>query len=205
MRYVIYLLIAGNLFAIGIGLLLMLAPERLAGWFGPGARWFSLRRLTKPLDVTRDTERALLRRPAVLGAVLVASAVLILIKGVPLVASVGSADGGRMLAQLFGAVQWPPQLWQTLWASLVAFVALGAVLALGVGALALLDGERLKAVSALANRWVSTRQATRPISVRLVTLDQLLAGRPRLWGGVIALAGLYAVAVLAWFARAVTG
>jgi hypothetical protein len=38
-----------------------------------------------------------------------------------------------------------------------------------------------------------------------VTLDQLLAGRPRLWGGVIALAGLYAVAVLAWFARAVTG
>src|SRR4030067_324672 len=60
-RYLILLLIAGNLFALAVGVMMLLAPARLNAWFNVTDRLISMRRLTKPLDGMRDTDATLFR------------------------------------------------------------------------------------------------------------------------------------------------
>jgi hypothetical protein len=201
MRYFLYFLIAGNLLALVIGTLLLTRPQRLAGWVGAGARWLTLRRWLKPLEIPRDADRTLLAYPRLLGALLFASGLFILIQGAVFVSHYTAVEGGRLLAQFFRPSPLAPAVWETLWAALMAVIAIGAVLATVIGATALLRGDRLKAWSATANRWVSTRQAAKPLTRPHTGIDHALSARPRLWGGAIALAALYVLAVLIYFAR----
>jgi hypothetical protein len=201
MRYFLYFLIAGNLLALVIGTLLLARSQRLAGWVGEGARWLTLRRWLKPLEIPRDVDRTLLAYPRLLGAVLLASGLFILIQGTVFVSHYTAIEGGRLLAQFFRTPQWAPAAWETLWAALMALIAIGALLATIIGATALWRGDQLKAWSATANRWVSTRQAAKPLTRPHTGIDHALSARPRLWGGVIVVAALYVLAVLIYFAR----
>lgn len=201
--YLIVLLIFGNVFALVIGVLMLAAPQHLSAIFKFSNRWISTRKLTKLLEQPRPTERAMLRYPRVLGAILLASALLILIKGANFITSMSAADGGKMLAQLYGDAKISSGAWETLWISLIAFIVIGAVTAIMVGLMALFRLDWLRHWSGSANRWVSTRRLTKPLDVPHYQLDELVSARPRLWGGVITALSLFSALVLWWFVRGI--
>lgn len=197
--YLVMLLIVGNVFAFGIGVLMLAAPQELKAVFKFSNRWISTRKLTKPLAKPRHAEHAMLRYPRLLGSVLLASAALILIKGMIFVTGMGVAEGGRLLARLYGSADVSSGLWESLWISLVAFVMLGALTAVGVGLMAWFRPGLLKHWGKSTNRRVSTRKLTKPLDTPHYHLDKLVLARPRLWGGVITVLALFSAVVLWWF------
>lgn len=196
--YLVVLLVIGNVLAFGIGVLMLAAPQQLAAIFKFSNRWISTRKLTKPLKKPRPTERALLRYPRALGAILLASAVLILIKGAIFATDMSVAGGGRLLARLYGATGNAVALWETLWISLIAFVMLGALTALVVGLTSWFWPGRLKRWGKSGNRWISARKLTKPLEIPHYHLDKWVMARPRLWGGVISVLALFSAVALWW-------
>jgi hypothetical protein len=197
--YLIVLLIIGNVFAFGIGVLMLAAPQQLSAVFKFSNRWISTRKLTRPLEKPRQTERAMLRHPRMLGAILLASAALILIKGTIFVTGMSAAEGGRLLARLYGNAGNSGGLWESLWISLVAFIMLGALTAVVVGLMSLFRLDQLRRWAGSINRWVSTRKLTKPLEKPHYHLDKLVLAQPRLWGGVITVLALFSAVVLWWF------
>ncbi|MHB1142081.1 MAG: hypothetical protein ACYC1T_10005 [Sulfuricaulis sp.] len=194
--YLVMLLIVGNVLAFGIGVLMLAAPQQLSAVFKFSNRWISTRKLTKPLEKTRQTENAMLRYPRALGAVLLASAALILIKGTIFVTGMSVAEGGRLLARLYGNTGDSGGLWESLWISMVAFIMLGALTAVVVGLMSMFKPGQLRRWAGPINRWISTRKLTKPLDTPHYQLDKLAAARPRLWGGVITALALFSTLVL---------
>lgn len=199
--YLVLFLICGNVFALFIGVLMLVAPRWLGQLFGTTNRWISTRRMTRPLDTPHPTDRAMLRYPRVLGAILLASAALILIKSAIFISGVSIADGGRLLARLYTGTKLPDGAWESLWLSLIGVIMLGAVLAVVVGLMALFRLGWLTRWAELLNRWVSTRKATKPLEMPRYALDNIVSAKPRLWGGVIAVLALFSTVILWWFLR----
>jgi hypothetical protein len=181
MQYLTWFLIGGNLIALVVGMLMFIAPARLDRWMGVSARWFSTRKLLKPLEIPRDADRILLNYPRILGGILILGAAFILIHGGSVVGKIGTEQGARYLALFFSGTKLPPSAWESLWISLVAVICIGA--------------------SAVANRWLSTRQASKPLDTPYYGVDSLVRAKPRLWGGVIVFLAAYSLVVLVWFTR----
>jgi hypothetical protein len=197
--YLILFLIFGNLFAFFIGVLMIAAPQRLGHLFRISNRWISTRRMTKPLEKPRQADRAMLRYPRVLGAIMLASAALILIKGIIFISGVSTADGGRLLARLYSGVNLSAVAWEVIWVTLITIILLGAILAIAVGLMSLFKLGQLKHWAESANRWVSTRQLTKPLDMPHYHLDKMVSAKPQLWGGVITALALFSSLVLWWF------
>jgi hypothetical protein len=194
--YLILILIFGNLFAVGIGVTMFAAPQRLGAVFKFSNRWISTRRVTKSLDTPHQTDRVMLRYPRVLGAIMLASATLILIKGTIFVSHMSIADGGKLLVQFYHGTILSNSLAEALWLSLIAIILLGAVLAAAVGLMSLFKLGLLKFCAESVNRWISTRQLTKPLDMPHFHLDRLVSDKPRLWGGVITALALFSTIVL---------
>ena len=197
--YLILFLIFGNLFAFFIGVLMIAAPQRLGDLLRISNRWISTRRITKPLEKPRQADRAMLRYPRVLGAIMLASAALILIKGIIFISGVSAADGGRLLARLYSDVNLSAVAWEIIWVTLITIILLGAILAIAVGLMSLFKLGKLKHWAESANRWVSTRQLTKPLDMPHYHLDKMVSAKPQLWGGVITVLALFSSLVLWWF------
>ncbi len=197
-HYLILLLIVGNLFAIVMGVLLMAAPERMAALRDLSNRWVSTRQLTKPFDVPHETDQAMLRYPRTLGAIMLASGTLILIKGGLFVYGMSVTEGGRLLAHFFGVRNFNLGVWESLWLSLMSVIMLGALLALLVGVLSLFMTPALERIVKSANTWLTVRRTLKPLAKPNYKLDRMVTGNPQLWGGAIVVVALYAVAILWW-------
>jgi hypothetical protein len=141
----------------------------------------------------------MLRYPRVLGAIMLASAALILIKGLIFISGVSAADGGRLLARLYSGVSLPTGAWEFIWITLITVILLGAILAIVVGLMSLFKLGKLKHWAESANRWVSTRQLTKPLDMPHYHLDKMVSAKPQLWGGVITALALFSSLVLWWF------
>lgn len=202
-RWFLFLLVAGNGIAFMVGVLLWVRPQRYLRWFElKRGHPRSVRQVFKPVDIMRDTDRWLLSRPRLVGAVIVASSLFILIKGGLFVSGTSLHEGGKMLARLFGNGQrWSPQAWEYLWQNLVWLLALGAVFALVVGLVAFSRFELFQRWSDVANRWVSGRRATRDFAQPYYVPDKLVHARPRLWGVVICVTALYSFVILLWLVQ----
>lgn len=199
-RWFLYLLIAGNGIAFVVGALLWLRSERYLRWFEPTrGSPRSVRQLVKPLDLMRDTDRWLLNRPKLIGAVIVASSLYILVKGAVFVSGMSQREGGKTLERLFGAGPGRSSpVWEYLWQNLVVVLGLGVVFALVVGLLALNRFALLQNWSRTANRWVSSRRAAKDLSHPYYAPDGLVRARPRIWGAVISVAACYSAVILMW-------
>ncbi len=197
--YLILILILGNLFAFCLGVLMLVAPQRLGAIFKISNRWISTRRATKVLETPRQTDRIMLRYPRVLGAIMLASAALILIKGTIFISHVSVADGGKLLAQFYVGKTLSSSAAEVLWLSLIAIILVGAMLAMAVGLMSLFKLGKLKFWAESVNRWISMRQLTKPLDMPHYHLDKLVSGKPRLWGGVITVLALFSASVLWWF------
>ncbi len=141
----------------------------------------------------RDVDGYATRRPRWLGVLLLAGAGFILFQGSPLVWRLSVADGGRLLAGVFGNTSIPSALWEALWLSLVLLLVLGVLLTLTIGLLGLFSPAALARVHAMANRWVSTQRSSEALDAPHYALDHLIHYRPRIWGGAIVLLAGYIV------------
>jgi hypothetical protein len=197
--YLVVLLIIGNIFALIIGVLMLAAPQQLSALSKFSNRWISTHQFSEMLEKPRPAEHAMLRYPRMLGAILLASAMLILIKGTIFIAGMSAADGGKLLALLFGNANIPSGMWESLWISLIAFIALGAVLAVVVGLMSLFKLTQLKHWSEIMSRWISTSRLSKPLDTPHYHLDKLVVAQPRLWGGVITVLALFSAVMLWWF------
>lgn len=197
-------LILGNLFALAAGVALLLAPHKVVTWLGlRSAHPMSVRRATKPLEIPRDSEKVMLRYPRALGVVLLVGGVFVLIKGSLFVSALSVADGAQMLARLFPAAPFGAIGWESLWILALALILIGALLAILVGLLALIQVQTLKKLSGFTNRWISTRRVAKPASRPYYGIDRFVATHPQTLGGVIAVLALYTLAMILWFGRGV--
>jgi hypothetical protein len=202
LRVLVIVLAGGNLVALGVGALLLFKPQLTIEWLGLRSKNpTSVRRLTKVLEKQRDIDTPMMRYARPLGVLLCAGALYVLIAWSLFVAPLSLADGGHVLARMFAA-SWPPVIAEWLWSVLLISVFLGAFLALAVGALAFVRADLLARMSKIANRWVSTRQAVKSVSQPYYGIDRLIAARPQVWGGVIAVLACYTLAMIFWSSRA---
>jgi hypothetical protein len=194
-------LMAGNVFAAIVGLLMIIAPTRLASWSRVSDRWVSTRAATDTLDQMHNVDGQILSRPKLAGIIILAGAAFILIEGVFFVRRIGVDEGGRLLSEFLGGGALASGAWEALWLSLLVFLFLGALLALVVGALAVFRTDLLQQVSQQANRWVSTSGSVKALDAPHYRFDGLVRNRPRLWGTLIVLFAAYALVVLSFFSR----
>ncbi len=200
-RWLAVVLIVGNVLAFIAGLSLLVIPKRVAHWLGlRTAHPVSVRRLTKMLETPRDSERAILRYPRMLGLALFVGGIFIFLRWSSFVASLSVVEGGRMLMRLFPN-SLPAPAGEALWLTILIVILLGALLAMFVGGVALIRVQTLKKLSSFTNRWFSTRQAVKPVARPYYGIDRLVASNPQVWGGVIVLLSVYTLAMIAWFAR----
>ncbi len=200
-HFIAQLLIAGNLLALIVGVLMLVAPQRLASMFKVSDRWVSTKRTFEPLDMVHDTDNIVLRYPRVLGVILTVGAAFILIRGGIFAASLSAADGGRLLARVFGAGKIPPVVWEIFWLSMVAFIMLGALLALAVGTLSFYKKETLQRWSAIANRWVATHHIFDQLDKPNYGFNRLIHEKSKFWGACITVFSLCAIFLLIWYLR----
>lgn len=201
LQAITWILIVCDVFALLVGLMMLISPRHLDQWSRLGNTWFSTRNLLRPLDTSHDADRIMLRYPRLLGGILLASAVLIVIKGSMFANAVGTVEGGRLLARFFSGVNWAAAAWETLWASMLLLILLGALVAATIGALSLWRLDILRYWSEAANRWVSLRRSGKPLEAPRYNVDNLVRATPRIWGGVITLLALYVLVTLSWFGR----
>lgn len=200
LQFLTHLIIAGNIFALLVGLIMLVSPERLGALFKVTDRWVSTRRTFEQLDYMHDTDGVAFRYPRVLGGVLIAGALFILIKGGLFAAGTTAAAGGRLLARIFGG-RLPAPAWEVLWITLTSVVLFGALLAFAVGLLAFFRTETLQRWSELANRWVTTNRYLEPLDTPHYAINRIVHEKPRVWGGAIALAASVALVLLIWYVR----
>lgn len=196
---VVWFLIIGSAMAVAVGLLLLLAPSRLATITAITDRWISSRQIIRPMESMIDSDQYSLKHPRIFGSIISLAAVIILIKVSLLLAKVSVAHGGQLLAAIFNARNTQSPMWEVLWSSMMTIIVLGAVLALLVGLAALFKKSWLMQVSARANDWVSGRKPTKPLDIMRFGFDDYVRAHPKLWGGIIVVSGLFVVVSLIWF------
>ena len=86
-------LMAGNV-AI-VGLLMIIAPTRLASWSRVSDRWVSTRAATDSLDQMRNVDAQILSRPKLAGIIILAGAAFIFVEGAFFVRRIGVDEGGH--------------------------------------------------------------------------------------------------------------
>lgn len=201
-NFILTLLIIGNGFAVIVGIMLLLVPQRLIELARfMGNKWVSTRTFGKPLDAIHDTDTMLIRYSRTLGVALITGAAFILIQSGILVSQIGTTQGAKVLSSLFHKVNLPLALWESLWVTMLTVMFLGAILALLVGLLAMFRRDILEQISQLASRWVSMRRVLRPLEIPRYGLDNILQRHPRIWGGIITVLATYVLFVLWQYIR----
>ncbi|MDX1455141.1 MAG: hypothetical protein R3217_06785 [Gammaproteobacteria bacterium] len=168
---------------VGVGLLV--APDRMRDTMRASNQRYSLRKALKPLEIQRDADRLIYRHHRLAGALLIIAASFFLyvyLTDSPVLKIAGWLQGQLGTDGFSGTV-----------AGLGGFLAIVNFLALLLGVTLLVRPSALKPLEAVANRWVSTRQATRHLDDEINTMDGLVWQAPRFAGGLILVGALYAL------------
>lgn len=185
-------LIIGSFFALLLGLLFVLSPPRARALSHRCNRWFSLRRPTKPLEVSHDTDHYLYRHHRAFGLFILVSASYILYRFAfdfeqnSAIQTISHAVGYTVI------VEWLVE-------ALIWFILPVSVLLLLFGASMASKPSALKGAEALANRWISTRKALQPLDKQNKSLDIWVQRRPLAFGILLILAASYNLLILIVF------
>jgi hypothetical protein len=172
-------------FATGLGLLL--APTWLREHTRPLDFWHSLRPATGPLEKPRYVEGRLYHHHRLLGFLLVCGSAYTLLR-------LAMVDSQTMQAVL--PTHWDRALREISATSAYWFLGLSSVAALGVGCAVFFRPSLLKSLEAGSNRWLSTRQAAKPMDVYHNGADVWLWRHSRATGIFLLLGSVYIWGVL---------
>jgi hypothetical protein len=174
----LWLMLLGSGFTLIIGLILLVAPQRLIAQEQRLNRWISLRRSLKPLEQPRNVDAMLYRLHRPLGLFILLSCTYILYQ-------LAFHYDARAIAQLFAGRNTTDPVSEWLAQSLLLIGLLLNLLLILLGALLALQPSRLKGFESWANRWVSTRRGTQTLDRLYTPLNGLVKHYPRLLGGAI--------------------
>jgi hypothetical protein len=190
------LLIAGIvlvLVSLVTGLVFLLAPNRALGAERQADRHFSLRRMLKPLEIPRETERFFYRHHRIAGAGIVVLALaflwlyLVAGEGGRITAWAGQRVGGDLLAA-----------WAAGLGGLLVVLNIAALL---FGTVMFVRPSALKQLEALGNRWISTRRMSRSLENEHDPLGRFAGRHPRLFGVLVLIGSFFIVVNLVFMLR----
>jgi hypothetical protein len=171
-----------------VGLVLIIKPDLIIRLNRRVGKKFSLRRLTKAIEVPNNIDRVFYRHHKIIGIVvtLVASYVLYYFTFVydanAIAQMLKSHNHGQILDLLVSALR--------------LFMLVSCVVIVLLGITIFFRPSQLKSIEVWANRWISTRQATRSLSVERNQVNQLVDKYPRLIGIMIVFLSVYACLLL---------
>lgn len=189
-------LIADALYGIATALILLslatafgllAVPAQLQSLARTLDRWHSLRSTLGPLDKPHYTERRIYRHHHLFGALIVAGAGYTLLR-------LAGIDIHAIPALL--PAHWDEALRSLLAANFYWFLLLANLATLGVGLVVYFRPSLLRPLETRSNRWLSTRQAMKPLDTYHTSLNIALWRRPRRVGAFLLIGSLYLWAVL---------
>ena len=184
-------LLLGALLGVMLGLLLIFRPQLVKRLSNAANRWVTTRHLNRWLDRSFSIEHWFYQRHRATGIVIVAGATYILVYFGMLF------DKAHALQHLGGRL--PPQLLDGLLDALVLCSLVGGAVALIVGLFMWLRPSMLRGFEEQANRWVSTRRATRVLDVPHDEVDRYVTRHAQRVGWLLLLASIYLfAAMLRW-------
>jgi len=180
---VLFFLLGGvTLLAVGMGLIVN--SDRSLQLFSKMNRWVSLRRVTKPLEIMRDTRQAVQGYRYWLAAIFVFGGLF------ALYGLLAQFDAAAVIYVLgLDVLTADAALW--LVDSVRWVLIVGNLLGIVVGIMLAFFPVALVALEACGSRWTSHRQAGHGAdTMRVTTLDTWVAAQPRAAGGIIAVFAL---------------
>jgi hypothetical protein len=179
----LWLMLLGSGFTLLVGLLLLLAPQRIIAQEQRFNSWISLRRSLKPLEQPRNIDARLYRLHRPLGLFILLSCAYILYQ-------LAFHYEARVVGQLFAGRNGADPVSEWLAEALLLIGLLLNTLLILFGALLALQPSRLKGFESWANRWVSTRRGMEQLERPYHPVDTLAGHHPRLLGALILLFSL---------------
>jgi hypothetical protein len=176
-------LLVGALAGILLGLLLILKPQWVSTFNRAANRWISMRRLNQVLDRSVSVEHWFYRHHRPAGMIVMLGAVYMFVYFGLLF------DQAAAIPRLGSQV--PAQLLEGLLDALVLGALVGAVAAFMGGVFLWLRPGALRNIEARANRWVSSRRATKPLDVPRDQVDRFVMSHARRMGWLLLLGSLY--------------
>lgn len=169
------------LLAIGIGLLVNSAA--MLRFMGGMNRWVSMRQVTRPLEIPRDSRPLVLKFRYVLAAIFVVGGIF------SISALVTQYDHKAIIYAL--SLQFLRADFAGWMLDSIRWVLLaGNVAGIVVGLMLAFAPDRLMALEARGSRWFSERQVAKGADDMRIKLDPLVASYPRAAGAIILFIGL---------------
>lgn len=190
MRSAVLFLLAGSLGGLVVGALLLISPHRLRLIGNILNRWVSTRHLNRPL------ERSFTLDPWFYRYSRISAAMILLGSGYILYVFTFGLDRADAIAGLSVRFKLPPGFVAALTDALVLSALLGATLGVFVGVFLLLRPSLLRDFEQGANRWVSLRQALKPLEIQREGLDDYVFRNSRQAGVLLVLGSLYTLVLL---------
>lgn len=169
--------------AIFVSIGLIVAPDRMQRTMRASNERYSLRKALKPVEIPRDADRLVYRHHRFVGFSLVLASSFFLFT---YLTDNPQVEFAKWLAVAIGTTA----LSETLY-GLGGFLAVGNFVALILGIVLVVRPSALKPVESVANRWFSTRRASRPLDREYGQVDTLVWQSPRIAGGILLLAALF--------------
>ena len=171
-------------FCLIIGVILIVKPMLVIQWNNRFQKTYSMRQQTKVLEQTLNLDRIFYRYHRFVGSlVAVISAYIFYYFSI-----VFELD---MLAIIFPGYSTTILVIFADWLRIMMLLV--SILTFIIGTTILFRPSALKSLEAWANRWISTRQATRALTVNYQNFDQLLLSYPRLLGVAVVILSIYSV------------
>jgi hypothetical protein len=184
-------LLLGALLGMLLGLLLIFKPRLVERLNHAANRWVTTRHMNRWLDRSFSIEHWFYQHHRPTGIVIVAGATYILVYFGMLF------DKANALQHLSGRL--PARLLDGLLNALVLCALVGGVVAMMVGLFMWLRPSLLRGFEEQANRWVSTRRATKVFDVPHDEVDRYVARHAQQVGWLLLLASIYLfVAMFRW-------
>ena len=167
-----------------IGLLLLVQPSIIIRLNSQVGKKFSLRRLTKVIEVPNKVDHLFYRHHRILGTIVTLTSAYVLYYFIAIYDAAIITDYLKVSSNAI--------TYDLLINAVRIFMLISSAVILLLGVAIFIRPSQLKIVEAWANRWISTRHAARPLSVEHNQLNQLAYKYPRLTGVIIVCFSLYA-------------
>lgn len=171
-----------------VGLMLIIRPEIIVKLNQRVGKRFSLRQSTKFLEVPNNIDRIFYRHHRIIGLIVT------LVAGYVLYYFTFGYDT-VVVSEILKTYQ-HGAIMNLMIASLRLFMQVCCAVIVVLGVAIFFRPSQLKSFESWANRWISTRQASRPLSLERDQMNQLVYKYPRFSGLLIALLSIYASVLL---------
>lgn len=172
------------LLSLIVGVLLIVRPEFIIRLNTQVGKKFSLRKFTRAVEIPNNVDRVFYRHHRIIGSLVSVLSLYVLYY---FIFVYDHAMVNQFLKSTGNAMVYDTLIS----AARLLMLICGAVILL-IGVTIFFRPSQLKSIERWANRWISTRQATRGLSVERDQMNQLVYRYPRLIGLFIVFLSLYA-------------